>query len=125
LEAFYNAFVRDVDMPKFSWVVKSANQIVMTTQTPPKTVKLWQATNPKGRDFRLETIGEKWVGTTLAPDPADATRYVANVAAPTNGWTAFFIQMTYPGPDANLPDADFGFSTQVVVTPDTYPSSAK
>ncbi|HPO12141.1 MAG TPA: PhoPQ-activated protein PqaA family protein [Candidatus Hydrogenedentes bacterium] len=151
LLAFYNSFVREVNRPVFDWTV-DGNQIVLTTETKPKMVKLWQASNRTSRDFRLETIGEDWTSTVLctaciedeeegeiceggttegetegegAISPCESGVYVGEVPVPAegDGWTAFFLQMIYPGPDANLSDVDFGFSTQVVVIPDTYPVS--
>lgn len=151
LLAFYNSFIREVNRPVFNWTV-NGNQIVLTTETKPKTVKLWQASNRTSRDFRLETIGEDWTSTVLCTScieddeegeicgeettegetegegdisPCESGMYVGEVPVPAegDGWTAFFLQMIYPGPDANLSDVDFGFSTQVVVIPNTYPVS--
>jgi hypothetical protein len=42
----------------------------------------------------------------------------------SNAWTAFFIQVTYPGPVPNEPllkDVNYVFSSRVVVVPDVYP----
>ena len=119
----------------------------MYTEERPKTVKLWQATNRSARDFRLATIGEAWSSTELSPyceeegedegeeeiemkqvegedeEECDSGVYVGAVEIPEEGqgWTAFFIQLIYAGPDHNLEDVDFGVSTEVVVVPDVYP----
>ena len=50
--------------------------------------------------------------------------YVGTVEVPNQGWTAFFIQIRFPGPEPYVPelkDLDYVFSTRVVVVPDTYP----
>jgi hypothetical protein len=57
------------------------------------TVKLWQASNPASRDFRLETFGAHWTSTALADQGGG--KYVAHVNVPATGATAFFIEMTY------------------------------
>ncbi len=144
LLAFYNSFIRGVSRPVFNWTV-SGNQIVLTTDTKPKMVKLWSASNRTARDFRLETIGESWTSAILcatcsdddaecgetegesAITPCQSGVYVGEVPVPANGegWTAFFLQVVYPGPDSNLSNVDFRFSTQVVVVPDTYPNAKK
>ncbi len=147
--AFYNSFLRGVERPTFHWTVDKANgTITVYTEKPPRTVKLWQATNRSARDFRLATIGEAWSSIELTPyceeekgeeegemeetavkqtegeeEECDSGVYVGTVEIPEEGqgWTAFFIQLIYPGPDRNLEDVDFAFSTEVVVVPDVYP----
>lgn len=50
--------------------------------------------------------------------------YVATVPVPKQGWTAFFIQVKFPGPapySPELKDLDYVFSTRVVIVPDIYP----
>jgi PhoPQ-activated pathogenicity-related protein len=81
----------------------------------PSQVKLWQATNPDARDFRLETLGPKYSATTLS-DHGDGM-YEATVSRPEKGWTAFFVELTFPS-KAQVP---FKFTTQVAVTPDKLP----
>ena len=82
----------------------------------PAGVKLWQATNPEARDFRLETFGPHWVGSQLEPESPGV--FVARVEKPARGWTAFFVELTFPtGPQ--LPPLKF--TTQVRVVPDVLP----
>jgi PhoPQ-activated pathogenicity-related protein len=76
-------------------------------------VKLWQATNDKARDFRLETIGAIWVGTELQ-DQGDGV-YLGRVAKPEQGWTAYMVELTYVVKGSPAP---FKFTTQVNVNPD-------
>jgi PhoPQ-activated pathogenicity-related protein len=78
-------------------------------------VKLWQATNPNARDFRIETLGPKYESTVLS-DQGDGV-YVARVGKPEKGWTAFFMELTFPS-GCQVP---FKFTTQVRVIPDTLP----
>ncbi len=55
----------------------------------------------------------------------DVYPYVGTVPVPGKGWTAFFIQIKFPGPERYVPelrDVDYVFSTRVVVVPDVYPS---
>lgn len=113
LEACYNAAVYHVPLPSLQWTLEADGGIKATTKDKPAKVLLWKATNPEARDFRLETFGPKWQSATLS-DQGEGV-YVGKVPAPAKGWTAFFIEFTYPAGTA----APFKFTTQVRVVPDT------
>lgn len=117
--SFYRAIVTGVPRPGFSWTLEPDGSIRVRTAGPalPAEARLWQATNPEARDFRLETIGGAWHSTVLTAQP-DGT-YVGRVAPPASGWTAFFVELTYP--DGG--DASFKLTTEVRVVPDTLPFS--
>ncbi len=115
LEAFYESIVRGTPRPRFSWHFDKDGGIVVRAEDRPSAVKLWQATNPKARDFRLDTIGPAYRSSELQPG-ADGT-YVARVATPAQGWTAFFVELTFPS-GGMYP---FKFTSGVRVTPDTLP----
>jgi len=106
-----------VPQPKFSWVNQPDGSILVTTFKRPKEVKLWQATNPVSRDFRLETIGEAWTSTPLM-DHGNGT-YSGYCPPPPSGWTAFLIELTYD--EMNFWESDQVFTTDVRVTPDVLP----
>ena len=80
----------------------------------PTQVTLWQATNPKARDFRLETLGAKWTST---PVTGVNGVYKIVLPSPVEGWTAYMVELTFPGSDDN----PLVFTTEVVVMPDIYP----
>ncbi len=86
----------------------------MTVEDRPSQVNLWQATNPDGRDFRLDTIGKAWTST---PIEADDALYVGNVAEPDKGFTAFFVELVYDS-GGTYP---FKFTTDVSIVPDVLP----
>jgi PhoPQ-activated pathogenicity-related protein len=116
LRACYSAVLNHAPLPQFSWTLEKDGSIRVTAKDPPAAVKLWQATNPDARDFRLETLGPKWQSATLAEQGPGI--YVGNVAAPVKGWTAFFVELTFPGENQSPP---FKFTTQVRVVPDVLP----
>jgi PhoPQ-activated pathogenicity-related protein len=116
LEACYNAVLYDLPLPQFSWKLEKDGAIRVTTKDTPSAVKLWQATNPDARDFRLETLGPVWQSTTLAEQGGGV--YLAKVPRPPKGWTAFFVELTFPSGNASPP---FKFTTQVRVVPDVLP----
>ncbi len=116
LEAFYLSILESKPMPEFSWSISPGNgRIAVKTSTVPLEVKVWRADNPSARDFRLETIGSAWRSTPLATN--EAGEYVASLDAPSKGWKAFFVELTF--------DARHGMShvltTDVSVVPDRLP----
>jgi len=115
LLVFYKSILDNLPRPRFSWQIKDNRIIVRHRSGELKQVNLWQATNPKARDFRLETIGKVWQSSPLVAQ-ADNT-YVAEVAEPAKGWTAFFVELIY----ANGLPIPYKFTTQVHVVPDTLP----
>jgi PhoPQ-activated pathogenicity-related protein len=85
----------------------------VTAKDKPSEVKLWQATNPDARDFRLDTLGPKWQSSVLNDQGGDI--YVGKVSDPAKGWTAFFVELTFPTGSVE----PFKFTTQVRVLPET------
>ncbi|MDQ3010292.1 MAG: PhoPQ-activated pathogenicity-related family protein [Acidobacteriota bacterium] len=116
--AFYQSILTGTPRPRFSWkkekdgslVVKAANQ-----DAKPKEVNLWQATNPKTRDFRLDLIGKAYTSSPLKAEKDGS--YVGRVAKPPSGYTAFFVEMVYDS-GGKYP---FKFTTEVSVVPDVLP----
>jgi PhoPQ-activated pathogenicity-related protein len=117
--AFYDVFLRQQPRPEFTWKFEDDGSIRVTPGTiKPIGVKLWQATNPEHRDFRLVAIGPAYHATTLHPEP-DGT-YVAKVEQPEKGWTAYFVELTF----ATGGKYPLKFTTGVRITPDTLPFAA-
>jgi len=117
LLAFYRAIVDGVVRPEFTWRFEGKSSIRVRTDParPASEVRLWRAANREARDFRLETIGATWVGSLL--EPRGKGVYVGSVERPDRGWTAFFVELTYPGSGAE----SLKFTTAVRVVPDTLP----
>jgi PhoPQ-activated pathogenicity-related protein len=114
--AFYATLLEGKPMPRFSWKVAKDGTITVDAKDTPAEVKLWQITNPGARDFRLSSIGARWKGSALAP--SGPNRYVAKVATPKRGFTAYMIELTYP---SGVTDAPFKLTTGVKVVPDVEP----
>ncbi|GMW01839.1 MAG: hypothetical protein AMXMBFR84_29760 [Candidatus Hydrogenedentota bacterium] len=112
--AFYESVVKGTPRPRYEWSFGDEGMIHVKTIDKPISVKLWQATNQNARDFRRDIIGEAWTSTDLDPNQGEY-----NVAAPKPpmGWTAYFVEMTFPGSGS----APFIFTTGVRVIPDTKP----
>lgn len=119
LAAFYESIVRGTKRPEFTWKLADDGSIQVHASTPPKEVLLWQANNPKARDFRVDSIGRSYQSTPLEGDGQG--NYVGRVDEPSQGFTAFFVELTF----------DIGgkhplkLSTPVRVLPDKLPHEGK
>jgi PhoPQ-activated pathogenicity-related protein len=113
--AFYQSILTNAPRPKFAWYFEDDSSIRVKAETTPDVVKLWQAHNPEARDFRLETIGRAYTSSMLK-DQGEGL-YIGNVLQPKRGWTAYFIELTFPGPGLY----PYKFTTSVRVTPDRLP----
>jgi PhoPQ-activated pathogenicity-related protein len=118
IAAYFESIVKKTPRPVFTWKIQSDGRIVVDTVTKPSAVKLWQATNPDARDFRLVKIGPAYKGADLAP--VSPGHYVGQVAKPAKGYTAYFVELTFRSGGAY----PFKFTTGVKVVPDTYPFAA-
>jgi PhoPQ-activated pathogenicity-related protein len=113
--AFYQAFLSGTPRPQFSWTFEADGGIRVVTKDKPSAVKLWQATNPDARDFRLMTIGPAYRSEELHEQGGGV--YVGRAPKPEKGWTAYFVELTY----ASGGKYPFKFTTAVRVNPDTEP----
>jgi PhoPQ-activated pathogenicity-related protein len=115
--AFYRAVLNSTTLPKFSWKMQADGSIRVQSETKPLEVNLWQATNPKARDFRLLSIGKAYRKSELKS--AGKGTYVARVSKPEAGWTAFFAELVFDSGEKE----PYKFTTQVQIVPDVLPHS--
>ncbi|MCS7025313.1 MAG: PhoPQ-activated pathogenicity-related family protein [Bryobacteraceae bacterium] len=116
--AFYSMVLNNRPRPRYEWKFEKNGAIVVKTTDRPTEVKLWQATNPEKRDFRLDVIGKAFQATVL--QEARPGVYVGKVPKPAKGWTAYFVELTYPS-GISFP---LKVTTGVRVIPDVYPYKA-
>jgi PhoPQ-activated pathogenicity-related protein len=115
LIAFYQAVIANRPRPRFSWKKEKDGALRVQTADHPLEVNLWQATNPEARDFRLDIIGKAYQATRLSAEKDGV--YVGRVSKPEKGFTAYFVELSFPGP-GKYP---FKFTTEVSVVPDVLP----
>ena len=115
VHAFYASVVKGTPRPEVKWTFERDGSIKVVTKQLPADVRLWQATNPKARNFRLDMSGAAYTSTPL--QPSGPNTWVARVAPPPAGWTAFFVEMTFPS-GGKYP---FKVTSGVRVVPDTLP----
>lgn len=114
LVAWYQHLIFGAARPLIT-VSVAAGTLTVRSSSPATVARLWQANNQSARDFRREAIGEAWTSTTVT-DSGGGT-YVAMLAQPLVGYSAYYIELVYPGV-AGVPQT---YSTQVYVTPDVEP----
>jgi PhoPQ-activated pathogenicity-related protein len=115
LVAWYDMIVTGTPRPRFAWKAGKSGDMMVKVVDKPKEVRLWQATNPAARDFRLEKIGKAWTSTVLTETKPGL--YVGHVDKPAKGWTAFMVELTYATGESNT----FKTTTGVKVVPDVLP----
>jgi PhoPQ-activated pathogenicity-related protein len=112
--AFYLAILKNKPRPRFSWKKEKDGSLIVKVTDKPKEVNLWQATNPKARDFRVDTIGNAYTKTSLAEQKGV---YVGRVDKTASGFTAFFVELVYDIGEKH----PLKLTTEVSVVPDVLP----
>jgi PhoPQ-activated pathogenicity-related protein len=113
--AFYQMVLAGKRRPKYSWTFEKDGSIRVQTADVPKEVKIWQATNPTARDFRVKTIGKVYQSQTLRDEGGGV--FVGKVSEPEKGWSAYFVELTFDVGQA----FPLKLTTAVRITPDTLP----
>jgi len=114
LVSWYLGIITGTPRPTINWQHNDGHLIVQSDQ-PALFARFWQAHNPTARDFRLETIGRSWSFVPLAPTGPGT--YSVPVPTPSDGWTAYFVDLIYPG----VADVPQTYSTSIFISPDTLP----
>jgi PhoPQ-activated pathogenicity-related protein len=117
--AFYSLILAHKKPPTFIWTQDPDGTLQVMARDQPKEVRLWQATNPEARDFRVETFGKKYTSSIVEADQFGV--YRSNVTKPESGWTAYFLELTF---DVGAPTL-LKLTTNVVVIPDVLPFAGK
>lgn len=113
--AFCNAILTGAKIPTYSWSFPDENTIRVETPDKPQAVKLWHATNPKARDFRMYILGPAYKEVVLTPESDGA--YIGHVETPEKGWTAFLVELTFDAGEG----MQHKFTSPVRIVPDTLP----
>lgn len=113
--AFYETVLANRPRPNISWTFEDDGAIRVTAADRPTGVLLWQATNPRARDFRLKSIGKAYHSRPLADEGGGV--YVGRIELPKQGWTALFIELTFDV-GGSYP---LKLTTAVRILPDTLP----
>ncbi|MBE0536807.1 MAG: PhoPQ-activated pathogenicity-related family protein [Phycisphaerae bacterium] len=116
---FYQGVLEGWKLPRFKVSYPNEGMISVRPVDAPAAVRLWQATNPNARDFRIDVLGRLWSSVVLQPDGEG--RYVAQVEKPAQGFTAFFMELMFDNPRGH----PLKFTTGTRVIPDVKPFAEK
>ncbi len=115
LAAFYLTVLEKKPRPTYTWSRESDGVLRVYPSEKPAEANLWQATNSKARDFRVDTIGKAYTKSSIKPQ-SDGS-FLARVEKPATGFTAYFVELVFPtGHEYPLK-----FTTGVYVVPDVLP----
>ena len=121
LASFHYHVTRNQSMPELDWKFLNDHEVSVQFATVPTALTLWEAHNPKARDFRIETLGPQYKATELATDSISPNTPIGyQVSIPDSGWKAWFVEATFDSGPIPLK-----LSTEVRVTPDTLPFEGK
>lgn len=115
--AFTIAVAQELPIPEYTWEYSGPNTVRVTTTGEPTEVLLWTATNPKERTWRVDVVGSD-LYESVPLTPIAPGIYEATVPDPPAGWTAWLVELTFPGPTEETPHT---FTTPVSVVPTTMP----
>ncbi|MDP0561249.1 MAG: PhoPQ-activated protein PqaA family protein [Candidatus Endonucleobacter sp. (ex Gigantidas childressi)] len=121
VESFYGAFIKAELIPELTWQYEQG-VLNLSSSVPPKSARLWQASNSVARDFRKiedNTGVSDFVATPLKFTCQESCTLKIDLPAPKKGWQASFVEVSYE----NKPYQDLVFTTRLIVTPDHYPQS--
>lgn len=135
VSAFTQSVTKDASRPSYTWSIGADGQITVTTSVAPKKVDLVFTTiKTKSRDFRDAVLKtdpclEKvlggclrfilWTTTNTMIVSNSSTTFTTNVPAPPQGWTGFFLEVTFDAPAPGL--SDLLFTSPASVLPLGYP----
>lgn len=111
--AFYEAILEDRLLPQLEWEHRAEGEFAARWDGAEERVRLWRAYS-SNRDFR----DAEWFALDL---PAENGEAVASVPEPTAGWTAYYVEVVFGGPDGE----PHGLTTTIQVTPDRYPHESE
>ena len=118
VHAFYASVVTGRPRPDHKWTFERDGSIKVVTKQRPDDVRIWQASNPTARNFRHDVSGASYTSTTL--EPSGPNTWIGRVEQPPAGWTAYFVEMTFPS-GGKYP---FKMTSGVRVVPETLPFPA-
>lgn len=119
IATFTRAIEINAPIPQYAWTVNADGAFRVETPDKPVAVKLWHATNPEARTFRIDVVGKIWEEQTLEDQGGGV--FVGGMPAPEKGWTGYFVELTFDVPNCG----PLKFTTPIRVTPDTDPFEYK
>jgi len=129
LATFYLGILTDFPVPTIDWTreyTATGGSIIVLSNVTPTSISVWAAPSisPNRRDWRMSKLGDNFV-----PEPSGVLwlqsaveelgngYYRAEFSNPPAGYLAFFITMSFPGPEGRT----YYFTTETAIVPDNFP----
>ena len=109
-------------MPDMAWQILDRGGLELRVNQKPCLALVWICHNPEQRDFRKETLQASniyYKSHPLQPDNQSPWIYRFTPEVSPQGWTAFFIEVSFN----NAPYPDLKLTTGIQVLPDVYPET--
>jgi len=116
LVSFYQRIITQTEIPSFTWSIGRDTIYAEVDPTSNYQIRLWEAVNPVGRDFKSYVIGEEaW--QMEAMEIQDNGFYAIPVSSPDKGYKGALVEVVF-NPESDFPRT---LTTGTLVTPDSYP----
>jgi len=116
LVSFYYSVITDSQIPAFDWSIQDDTIFAEVDPDAGYQIRLWEAVNPEGRDFKSYVVGEEaWKMQELEIN--ENGLYSIPIAAPDMGYKGALLEVVF-NPDSEFP---LTLTSGTVVTPDSYP----
>ena len=116
LVSFYRSTITDTQIPSFDWNISGDTIFAKVDPAANYQIRLWEAVNPEGRDFKSYVVGEEaWKKEEI--EIGENGQYIIPIASPEMGFKGALLEVVF-NPDSEFP---LTLTSGTVVTPDTYP----
>jgi PhoPQ-activated pathogenicity-related protein len=95
--SFYESLIHQKPLPKLDWRLEGDRIVVKVDPAASYEISLWEAHNPKARDFRIWEIGRSWQKTPLQQQASG--NYEIDIPL-KEGFTAALVEVVFNGDTA-------------------------
>lgn len=114
--SFYQHTITDTKIPEINWRISKNTIFAELDPDYNYQIRLWEAVNPNGRDFKSYVVGEE----AWKMEPLEISKdgsYEIPVSSPESGYKGALLEIVF-NPDSEFP---LTLTTGTVITPDSYP----
>jgi len=131
VQQFFEAFIQERAIPTLEWEFSNNGSVIsVILSQKPKTVEIWEAYNPKARDFRLITCDSEkcinpilWIPRQLNVTALSNGSYqaIGIMDVPDVGWRGGMVQASFELTRITGRIDPFKITSAVSIVPETLP----